>query len=163
LVLSQSKKLTPQLIKKTGKGNSWDPIVTQLILEHLLHCTPPSCIGPNILSAVKLLMPNATIMIECPSLRFIQYCRSILRVNEPQLFFDEEFMMENLFKTIVDKVEPLCEYLMHMFEEKTAFDVDGHATNDILLDLLCAALLYPARADIIQTNDFCLELAVVAI
>ena len=84
-------------------------------------------------------------------------------LDEPELFFDEEFMMENLFKTIVDKVDPLREYLTHMFEEKSAFDVDGHATNDVLLDLLRAALLYPARADIIQTNDFCLELVVVAI
>jgi hypothetical protein len=52
---------------------------------------------------------------------------------------------------------------MHMFEEKVALDVDGRATNDVLLDLLRAALLHPARADIIQTNDFCLELVIVAI
>lgn len=33
-------------------------------------------------------------------------------LDVPELFSDEEFVMENLFKTVIDKVDPLRKYLM---------------------------------------------------
>ena len=63
--------LTYHKVKKIGNPKTWDPILTQLVVEMLSHGTPPSCISANILSVVKLLMPGAPIIEELPSLRFI--------------------------------------------------------------------------------------------
>ena len=71
-------KLQYHEVKKRGKVKTWDHIVTQLVVEMLAHRTPPSCVAPNILSVAKLLMPNATIIHELPSDRFVRYCRSVL-------------------------------------------------------------------------------------
>lgn len=76
-----SKKLTPHVIKKTGKGNTWDPVVAQLILEHLSHRTPPSSFmyrAKHSFYCRTYYAQRYTIMIECPGLRFVRYCRSIL-------------------------------------------------------------------------------------
>ncbi len=64
-------------LKKIGNPKSWDPIVTQLVIEMLAHQTPPSCVSANILSVVKLLMPEAPIIEELPSIRFIRNCRTV--------------------------------------------------------------------------------------
>eukprot|EP00956_Cyclotella_meneghiniana_P001704 scaffold1864_cov60-Cyclotella_meneghiniana.AAC.3 len=65
-------------VKKIGNPKSWDPIVTQLVIEMLAHQTPPSCISANILSVVKLLIPEAPIIEELPSVRFVRNCRTVL-------------------------------------------------------------------------------------
>ena len=83
--------------------------------------------------------------------------------DEPSLFLDEEFMMDKLFGKIIDKVVPRREYLEHMFEERVSLDIHGKKSDDVLLDLLRALLFYPVRAYVANTNDFCLELVVVAI
>ena len=70
--------LRPHVVQRSGQGQRWDEVVTQLVVELLAHRTPPSAIAPNILSIVENLMPNATIIKELPSIRFIRNCRSIL-------------------------------------------------------------------------------------
>eukprot|EP00956_Cyclotella_meneghiniana_P019310 scaffold32996_cov35-Cyclotella_meneghiniana.AAC.3 len=65
-------------VKKIGNPKSWDPIVTQLVIKMLAHQTPPSCVSANILSVVKLLVPEAPIVEELPSVRFVRNCRSVL-------------------------------------------------------------------------------------
>ena len=70
------QKLKPHVIQK--KGGAWDEVVTQLVVECLSHRTPPLSICPNIVSVVKLLMPNADIIKELPGNRFVRYCRTIL-------------------------------------------------------------------------------------
>eukprot|EP00956_Cyclotella_meneghiniana_P019144 scaffold32561_cov32-Cyclotella_meneghiniana.AAC.5 len=65
-------------VKKIGNPKQWDPIVTQLVIEMLAHQTPPSCISANILSVVKLLVPDAPIVEELPSVRFVRNCRTVL-------------------------------------------------------------------------------------
>lgn len=72
--------LRPHVVQRSGQGQLWDEVVTQLVVELLAHRTPPSAIAPNILSIVENLMPNATIIKELPSIRFIRNCRSILAV-----------------------------------------------------------------------------------
>jgi hypothetical protein len=77
-----SLKLAPNIIKKSGRPRSWVPVVTQLILEMLVHRTPPTCIGPNILLTLELLVPNTTIMEEGLGIRLsdIAECCSTGRV-----------------------------------------------------------------------------------
>jgi dihydroorotase len=82
-------------------------------------------------------------------------------LDDPSLFLDEEFMMERMFEPITSKIPPLREYLEHIFEIKSAMNVNNQRVDAVLLDMLRAALFYPTRDDIIQTNNFCLELAVV--
>ena len=82
-------------------------------------------------------------------------------LDDPHLFLDEEFMMEQMFEPITRKIPPLCEYLEHIFEIKSAMNVNNQRVDAVLLDMLRALLFYPMCEDIIQTNDFCLELAVV--
>jgi hypothetical protein len=57
-------------------------------------------------------------------------------IESPELFLDEEFMMDRLFSSIIGKVPPLHEYLEHMFEEKISLDIHGRKSDDVLLDLL---------------------------
>ena len=52
----------------------WDLTVTQLIMEQLANRMPPSCICPNILSTLEIIMPKMQIMVESPSIRFVRYC-----------------------------------------------------------------------------------------
>ncbi len=44
----------------------------------LVHQTPHACIGPNILSTVKILLHDLIKVNEAPSLSFVRSCRSIL-------------------------------------------------------------------------------------
>jgi hypothetical protein len=71
-------KFSHHKVKKIGNPKAWDPIVTQLVIEMLAQRTPLSCIAANILSVVKLLVPNLPIVEELPSKRFAQECRTVL-------------------------------------------------------------------------------------
>ena len=66
-----TQELTPPQIQKTVKPKTWDPCLTQLIVEMLAHRTPPACIGPNILSTVKILFNDLVKVKEAPSLGFV--------------------------------------------------------------------------------------------
>ena len=66
-----------------------------------------------------------------------------------------------MFEPITSKIPPLCEYLEHIFEIKSAMNVNNQCVDAVLLDMLRASLIYLMQEDIIQTNDFCLELVVV--
>ena len=59
-------------------GLEWSESVTQLVLEMLSHRTPPSCISANILSVVKVILPNYEVIKEVPSVEFIRSCRGTL-------------------------------------------------------------------------------------
>eukprot|EP00956_Cyclotella_meneghiniana_P011123 scaffold15566_cov34-Cyclotella_meneghiniana.AAC.1 len=65
-------------VTKTGKPKTWGPVVTQLVVEMLANGTPPSAISANILSVCKLLIPDAPIIDELPSIRFVRSCRTVL-------------------------------------------------------------------------------------
>ncbi len=69
------QNLTPIIIFKTQQERykMWDHKLIQLIVEMLAHCTPPSCVTPNILSAAELLFVK-----ELPSQRFVCSCCSVL-------------------------------------------------------------------------------------
>ena len=76
---------------------------------------------------------------------------------------DEDFMM-GMLTPICNKVPPLQDYLDYMFERKTSYVIGSRKEEDQVLpwDDLRAAVFYPTRKDIIQTNDFCPQLAVEA-
>ena len=78
-------------------------------------------------------------------------------LDNGELCLDEEFMMERMFEPITSKIPPLREYLEHIFEIKSAMNVNNQHVDAVLLDMLRAVLFYPTRDDIIQTNNFCLE------
>ena len=59
--------LSYHTVTKVGNPKTWDPIVTQLVIEMLVHGTPPSSISANILSVCKLLFPGVPIIKELPS------------------------------------------------------------------------------------------------
>eukprot|EP00956_Cyclotella_meneghiniana_P017126 scaffold27601_cov69-Cyclotella_meneghiniana.AAC.15 len=73
----------------------------------------------------------------------------------PELFLDEDLMMDKMFEPITNKIPPPREYLQHIFEEKSAMDVKGQRVDSVLLDMLRASLFYPC------TDNFCKEIAVV--
>eukprot|EP00956_Cyclotella_meneghiniana_P006326 scaffold8290_cov38-Cyclotella_meneghiniana.AAC.8 len=75
--IEEVHKLTPHIIEKKGKRLEWDSVVTQLIMEHLANRTPPTCICPNILATLELIIPNYQIMVESPGIRFVRYCRTV--------------------------------------------------------------------------------------
>jgi hypothetical protein len=83
-------------------------------------------------------------------------------LDDPELFLDEDFMLNQIFSSISEKVDPFREYITHMYEQKVTLTVSGINNDDLFYDDLRAALFYPTREDIIQTNKFCLELAVEA-
>ena len=85
-------------------------------------------------------------------------------IEDPSKFFDEDFMM-GLFSEISDKVDPFKAYLEYMFEEKLGnIVVNSKDEEDKVLpyDEIRAAVFYPNRKDIIQTDTLCRELAVTA-
>ena len=68
-------------IKKPGSGRGglrWGEDVTRLVLEMLSHRTPPSCIGPNILSVAMTIFPNDNIVLELSGISFVRECRSVM-------------------------------------------------------------------------------------
>jgi hypothetical protein len=60
----------------------WDEWFVQMVLEMLLHCTPPSCIPPVILTAVNSLYndPRVNAVRQLPSVRTVWEWRSVLVV-----------------------------------------------------------------------------------
>eukprot|EP00956_Cyclotella_meneghiniana_P008423 scaffold11328_cov66-Cyclotella_meneghiniana.AAC.8 len=85
-------------------------------------------------------------------------------IEDPSKFLDEDFMM-GLFSEISDKVDPFKAYLEYMFEEKLGnVVVNSKDDEDKVLpyDEIRAAVFYPNRKDIIQTDELCRELAVTA-
>lgn len=68
--------------KLTGRGgaDAWPEWIIQIILELLLHRTPPSCIPTKILTVAKSLHPNNDVIRELPVLRFVRECQSVLTV-----------------------------------------------------------------------------------
>jgi hypothetical protein len=69
--------LSYHTVTKVGNPKTWDPIVTQLVIEMLVHGTPPSSISANILSVCKLLFPGVPIIKELPSVRYVCNCRTV--------------------------------------------------------------------------------------
>eukprot|EP00956_Cyclotella_meneghiniana_P035651 scaffold116894_cov80-Cyclotella_meneghiniana.AAC.3 len=74
-------KLSPLIIQKKGKRLEWDSVVTQLIMEHLANRTSPTCICPNILATLELIIPNYQIMDESPGIRFVRTSRRQIELN----------------------------------------------------------------------------------
>ncbi len=77
ILLPCPKKLTPHIIKKKAKYMEWDSTVTQLIMEQLANQMPQSCICPNILFTLEIIIPKMQIMVESPSIRFVRYCWTV--------------------------------------------------------------------------------------
>eukprot|EP00956_Cyclotella_meneghiniana_P014747 scaffold22205_cov76-Cyclotella_meneghiniana.AAC.14 len=84
-------------------------------------------------------------------------------INDGSLIYDEDFMMNSIFAEISDTVDPFREYLQYMWVKKSGYTVAGPRDEKVLpVDELRAALFYPSRADIMQTDDLCTELGVVS-
>eukprot|EP00956_Cyclotella_meneghiniana_P040421 scaffold194930_cov35-Cyclotella_meneghiniana.AAC.1 len=84
-------------------------------------------------------------------------------INDGSLIYDEDFMMNSIFAEISDTVDPFREYLQYMWVKKSGYTVAGPRDEKVLpVDELRAALFYPSRADMMQTNDLCAELGVVS-
>ena len=60
--------LSYHTVTKVGNPKTWDPIVTQLVVEMLAHGTPPLSVSANILSVCRLLFPGVPIIKELPSI-----------------------------------------------------------------------------------------------
>ncbi len=60
----------------------WDEWFIQMVLEMVLHCTPPSCIPPVILTVVESLYNDPTVnaVRQLPSVRTVWEWRSVLVV-----------------------------------------------------------------------------------
>jgi hypothetical protein len=60
----------------------WDEWFIQMVLKMLLHCTPPSCIPPIILTFVNSLYndPRINAVRQLPSVRTVREWRSVLVV-----------------------------------------------------------------------------------
>jgi hypothetical protein len=81
------QKLRPQTIKKgwvkniDSKGGTivWDEWFIQMVLKMLLHCTPPSCIPPVILTVVDSLYddPRLNAVRQLPSMQIVREWRSV--------------------------------------------------------------------------------------
>jgi hypothetical protein len=82
-------------------------------------------------------------------------------LEDPTLFLDEDFMLNQMFKDISDTVDPFAEYISHMYEQKVTLTVSGVNNDDLFYDDLRAALFYPSRKDIMQTESLSTGLAVI--
>ncbi len=83
-------------------------------------------------------------------------------IDDPSKFLDEDFIM-GLFSEISAQVDPFKAYLEYMFEEKLSNIVENSILDEdkvLPYDQIRAAVFYPDRDDIRQTNNLCLELAV---
>lgn len=84
-------------------------------------------------------------------------------LNDGSLIYNEEFMMDSIFSEITESVDPFREYLQYMWVEKSGYTVAGPRDEKVLpADELRAALFYPSRADIMQTDDLSSELGVIS-
>ena len=80
-----------------------------------------------------------------------------------ELILDEDFMMNQIFADITERVDPFREYIEYMWMERSGHAVSKKSEDKVLpFDLLRAALFYPTRADIVETDELCSQLAVVA-
>ena len=73
--------VNPHVIKKVkqcGWGLQWYEPMTHMVLELVLHRTPPRCIATNIFTVAKILCPHTKIVKELPSISFVKGFRSAL-------------------------------------------------------------------------------------
>ena len=63
---------------KCGGGLQWEEWMTQMVLELLSHCTPPSCIATNILIVTEIICPHTNIVKELPSISIVRVFISAL-------------------------------------------------------------------------------------
>ena len=70
-----------------GKGGRgvWEEWFLQMILEMLVHRTPPSCIAANILTIANSLHPNCDAVQALPCVSVVRECRSVLLVTTKTL------------------------------------------------------------------------------
>jgi hypothetical protein len=83
-------------------------------------------------------------------------------IDAPELILDEDFMM-GIFSKISEKVDPFQAYLSYMFEEKLSPNISRSTSIDdkvLPFDQIRAAVFYPDRVDIIQTEKLCKEIGV---
>ena len=84
-------------------------------------------------------------------------------LDNGELIFDEDFMMNQMFAKLTSTIDPFRQYLEFMFEEKLSSAPSGNDEDKVFpWDLLRAAVFYPSRADIMKTDDLCSHLAVIA-
>ena len=81
-------------------GKTWDWRTILLVVEMLVHCTPSSCISPNILSVLELFIPDKALVKELPSLWFVHNVRTLL-----------QFMTKALAAFIIGKSESIDQTL----------------------------------------------------
>ena len=81
-------------------------------------------------------------------------------LDDGEKMLDETFMM-GIFDSLKEQIPPFRDYLTYIFEEKQGSLIGPHQLEDRILpwDQLRAELFYPTRVDIIETHDFCTELA----
>jgi hypothetical protein len=80
-------------------------------------------------------------------------------LDDPSLFLDEDFMLNTMFKDILDKVDPFAENISHMYEQRVTLTVSGVNNDNLYYDDL-RALFYPSCKDIMQTEGLSTGLAV---
>jgi hypothetical protein len=83
-------------------------------------------------------------------------------IDAPELILDEDFMMGIFFK-ISEKVDPFQAYLSDMFKEKLSPNISRSTSIDdkvLPFDQIRAAVFYPDRVNIIQTQKLCKEIGV---
>ena len=79
-------------------------------------------------------------------------------LDNGELILDEDFMMNQIFADISSRVDPFREYMEYMWMERTSHVVSKKSEDKVLpYDLLRAALFYPTRADIVETDDNCVH------
>eukprot|EP00957_Ditylum_brightwellii_P105449 8038795-Ditylum_brightwellii.AAC.1 len=71
--------------------------------------------------------------------------------------------MMNIFKDLVDEIDPLDKHLKYIFEEKQSHAQGTKGGDHTVLpwDELQASVFYPTRKDICQTEDLCCEMVTV--
>ena len=79
----------------------------------------------------------------------------------PENILKEDFMM-NIFQPIAAQIPPFQEYTTYMFEKKASNPIGCWKEADKVLsyDEILAAVFYPTRVDIRQSQDSCLQLGV---
>jgi hypothetical protein len=84
-------------------------------------------------------------------------------LDNGELIFDEDFMMNQMFVELSETIDPFKRYLEFMFEEKLSRAIGGKDEDKVLpWDLLRAAVFYPSRVDIMETDDLTSQLGNIA-
>ena len=84
-------------------------------------------------------------------------------IEQLQRYLRDDFIIDEMWAPVTNKVPPFKNFLTHMYEERTSKTV-GHSTEDektIPLDELRAAVFYPTHRDIIQSTNLSIQLGVV--